>query len=209
MRIVKEHEERKNEILDTAEILFEEKGYDKCSVNDILNRIGIAKGTFYHYFKSKEELLDALIERISAQMIRRAKVVCNKPEFTPEDKILQVFLCLKASSGEEKMIPEFHKKQNALLHQKSLQVLIRGITPVLVSVIEEGVQKGIFVCEYPEQYVQIFICSASVLLDEGMFELEKEKQKNLFIALITMLEKMLGLKEGKLLDRALKEYWER
>ena len=54
MRIVKEHEERKNEILDTAEILFEEKGYDKCSVNDILNRIGIAKGTFYHYFKSKE-----------------------------------------------------------------------------------------------------------------------------------------------------------
>lgn len=75
MRIVKEHEERKNEILDTAEILFEEKGYDKCSVNDILNRIGIAKGTFYHYFKSKEELLDALIERISAQMIRRAKVV--------------------------------------------------------------------------------------------------------------------------------------
>ena len=209
MRIVKEHEERKNEILDTAEILFEEKGYDKCSVNDILNRIGIAKGTFYHYFKSKEELLDALIERISAQMIRRAKVVCNKPEFTPEDKILQFFLCLKASSGEEKMIPEFHKKQNALLHQKSLQVLIRGITPVLVSVIEEGVQKGIFVCEYPEQYVQIFICSASVLLDEGMFELEKEKQKDLFIALITMLEKMLGLKEGKLLDRALKEYWER
>ena len=88
-------------------------------------------------------------------------------------------------------------------------MLIRGITPVLVSVIEEGVQKGIFVCEYPEQYVQIFICSASVLLDEGMFELEKEKQKDLFIALITMLEKMLGLKEGKLLDRALKEYWER
>ena len=205
----KKRRSTQSKIIKAAWTLFYKNGYEHTTVDEIIAASKTSKGTFYHYFKSKEELLDALIERISAQMIRRAKVVCNKPEFTPEDKILQVFLCLKASSGEEKMIPEFHKKQNALLHQKSLQVLIRGITPVLVSVIEEGVQKGIFVCEYPEQYVQIFICSASVLLDEGMFELEKEKQKNLFIALITMLEKMLGLKEGKLLDRALKEYWER
>ena len=51
MRIVKEHDERKNEIIDTASCIFAQKGYDKTSVNDILNAIGIAKGTFYHYFK--------------------------------------------------------------------------------------------------------------------------------------------------------------
>ena len=48
MRIVKEHDERKNEIIDTASRIFAQKGYDKASVNDILNAIGIAKGTFYH-----------------------------------------------------------------------------------------------------------------------------------------------------------------
>ena len=47
MRIVKEHEERKDEIIQAASALFQAKGYDECSVNDILNAVGIAKGTFF------------------------------------------------------------------------------------------------------------------------------------------------------------------
>ena len=54
MRIVKEHDERRNEIITTAEEFFLTKGFNKTTVNDILKRIGIAKGTFYHYFVSKE-----------------------------------------------------------------------------------------------------------------------------------------------------------
>ena len=54
MRVVKEAEERKNEILDVAERLFGEKGFDNTSTNDILEEIGIARGTLYYHFKSKE-----------------------------------------------------------------------------------------------------------------------------------------------------------
>jgi AcrR family transcriptional regulator len=61
MRVIKEPEERRNEILDTAETLFFTKGYGKTTVNDILQAIGIAKGTFYYYFKSKEEVMDAVL----------------------------------------------------------------------------------------------------------------------------------------------------
>lgn len=64
MRITKEHDERRNEILDTAEKLFYTKGYTKTTINDMLQEIGIAKGTFYYYFKSKEEVMHAMIERI-------------------------------------------------------------------------------------------------------------------------------------------------
>lgn len=63
MRVVKEHDEQKNEIIDTAERLFFQKGYDKCSVNDILTMLGISKGAFNYYFKSKEEVFDAIIQR--------------------------------------------------------------------------------------------------------------------------------------------------
>ena len=73
MRIVKEHDERKNEIIETAAALFEQKGYEHCSVNDILNAIGIAKGTFYHYFKSKEEVLDAVVGRVTEQMLEQVR----------------------------------------------------------------------------------------------------------------------------------------
>ena len=64
MRISKEYDERKNEILDTAERLFHTKGYEKTTINDILKEVNIAKGTFYYYFKSKEEVMDALIEMV-------------------------------------------------------------------------------------------------------------------------------------------------
>ena len=58
MRVVKTAEERKNEILDVAEQLFAEKGFDNASTNDIINKIGIARGTLYHHFASKEEILE-------------------------------------------------------------------------------------------------------------------------------------------------------
>ncbi len=73
MRIVKEYEERRKEILETAERLFLTKGYTKTTVNDILKEIGIAKGTFYHYFKSKEEVMDEIIMRIIKEDVTKAK----------------------------------------------------------------------------------------------------------------------------------------
>lgn len=207
MRIVKEHEERRNEILDTAEILFAEKGYENCAVNEILNRIGIAKGTFYHYFKSKEELLDAIIERTSNALVARANLIAEDEKLSPEDKLLHVFLGLRVSdANKEKLIEEMHKSENALMHQKSLASMINGVTPILVKVIEEGNEKGVFACEYPEQYMQIFICSASVLFDEGIFELEECKQEAMFIAMFTLMEQMLGVEKGMITKRAMKEY---
>ena len=50
MRVVKEAEERRNEILDVAQRLFTAKGFDNTSTNDILNEIGIARGTLYYHF---------------------------------------------------------------------------------------------------------------------------------------------------------------
>lgn len=78
MRIVKNAEERKMEILDTAEHLFETQGFDNTSTNDILNEIGIARGTLYYHFKSKEEILDAIISRLTRQLLEKAKSLSRK-----------------------------------------------------------------------------------------------------------------------------------
>ena len=67
----KEAEERKKEILDIAEELFTTKGYDNTSTTDILERVGIARGTLYYHFKSKEEILSVKI--LFRQMSRRTQ----------------------------------------------------------------------------------------------------------------------------------------
>ena len=75
---MKEAEERKKEILDIAEQLFIEKGFDNTSTNDILREIGIARGTLYYYFKSKEEILDAVIDRITNQLVEKSKEIFDQ-----------------------------------------------------------------------------------------------------------------------------------
>ena len=80
MRIVKEAEERKNEILDVAEELFGTYGFDHTSTNDILNRVGIARGTLYYHFKSKEDILDAVIQRIVTKGMTKASKRPDAPE---------------------------------------------------------------------------------------------------------------------------------
>lgn len=82
MRLMKEAEERKKEILDIAEQLFIEKGFDNTSTNDILREIGIARGTLYYYFKSKEEILDAVIDRITNQLVEKSKEIFDQKELS-------------------------------------------------------------------------------------------------------------------------------
>lgn len=203
MRIVKEHDERRNEIIDTAARLFGEKGYEKCSVNDILNAIGIAKGTFYHYFKSKEEVLDAVIDRTTEMIVERVRMVAENVALAPEDKLLQVFMSMKVENQmEEALLEEMHKSENALMHQKSLVSSVKALVPILTEVVEEGIRKGEFVCEYPSEYMQIFMTSAVTLMDDGIFQIEPERKRMLLVALISNLETMLGVPAGKFTSRA-------
>ncbi|MGN0350073.1 MAG: TetR/AcrR family transcriptional regulator [Roseburia sp.] len=202
MRVVKEHDERKNEIIDTAERLFAMKGYEQCSVNDILTEIGIAKGTFYHYFKSKEEVLDAIIGKATGIIAERVRKVVDNQNLSPDDTIVQVFLAMKIENQmEEGLLEEMHKVENTLMHQKSLVSIMEVLAPILTQIVEEGNKSGAFHCEYPEQFMQIFLSSAITLLDDGIFQVAPEKIQGLFIALVAVLEKMLGVEEGRFRNR--------
>ncbi|MFT3983268.1 MAG: TetR/AcrR family transcriptional regulator [Lachnospiraceae bacterium] len=207
MRIVKEHNERQNEILDTAQRLFAEKGYEKCTVNDILNKVGIAKGTFYHYFNSKEEVLDGMINRAAKQIFERTQKAALNPLHSSQEKLMHIFLALRMNdeSGTG-IIEEMHRPENALMHQKSLTSIVALTVPVLAGVIEEGNEKGDFRCDYPEEYMQIFMTAAVMLLDEGIFELSPDRQQSTFRALIALLGKMLSIDDDQIWEIVMK-YW--
>ena len=62
VRITKATEERRLEIIETAQKLFGERGFNNTPVDAIIQEMGVAKGTFYYYFKSKEEVLEAIAD---------------------------------------------------------------------------------------------------------------------------------------------------
>ncbi|MGE7632826.1 TetR/AcrR family transcriptional regulator [Bacillus paramycoides] len=198
MRIVKEYEERRNEILETAEKLFVTKGYTKTTVNDILKEIGIAKGTFYHYFKSKEEVMDEIIMRIIKADVAKAKAIVSNPNIPVLDKLFRILMEQSPKSGgiKEKMIEQFHQPNNAEMHQKSLVQSIIYLSPVLTEVLKQGIEEGIFSTPYPQETIELLISSAQVIFDDGLFQWKPEEMMRRAIAYIKMMEASVGAKEG-------------
>ena len=198
MRTVKTAEERKNEILDVAEELFAEKGYDNASTNDIIARIGIARGTLYHHFGSKEEILDAIVDRMTREGISQARNIVNDKSLPILKRLTGVLgsLQVKGSAGDEVM-EQMHKPQNALLHQKMQERLINGVVPLIAQLIKEGNESGIFDTKYPNEAAEMIMLYGNIAFDdnENLTPMQKKQKGKAFIYNI---EKMIGAKAGSL-----------
>ena len=77
-RISKKYDERKDEFLDTAQQLFFTQGYDQTSVDAIIRKMGLSKGTFYYYFESKEDLLDELTCKMGEKILEEVKRIADR-----------------------------------------------------------------------------------------------------------------------------------
>lgn len=201
-RIIKEANERKNEILDAAAVLFSEKGFDYTSTNDILEAVGIAKGTLYHHFKSKEAIMEAIIERQSKCVLSAARLIAEDHSIPVKERMLQVIKALKLEetegSGGRDMIEHLHRPQNALMHQKSKQIIIKEVPPILTIVLKDGIEQGLFHTPYPLECMEMAAVYLTTMLDDGIIELTMEECLSRVQALAYHMERILGLKKGKL-----------
>ena len=195
----KEAEERKKEILDIAEELFTAKGYDNTSTTDILERVGIARGTMYYHFKSKEEILDALIDRIIQGIVCNVKSALSCKATAPQ-KILLFIGATRVDSAIGKEITDYaHKPQNALMHQKMLNSLLAALTPIAAGIIKDGIKEGSFSTDYPEETAEMLLIYSSVVFDD-MNEITTAEREKKVAGFVSNMERLLGVKSGGLAE---------
>ncbi|WP_405111285.1 TetR/AcrR family transcriptional regulator [Paenibacillus sp. FSL K6-1217] len=203
MRVVKEAEARRNEILDAAEALFGQKGFDGTSTGDILGEVGIARGTLYYHFKSKEDIMDALIERTNANILHAAQQVAEDKSIPVIERILRVVMALNISSGDgggTEIMEHIHKPQNALMHQKIQKAVIRDVPPILAPIISEGIEQGIFHTPYPYECMEMVVVYATTIFDNDMVEMTEEERMSRILAFIANVERLLGAGSGSLMS---------
>lgn len=198
MRIVKEAQERKNEILDVAGRLFAAKGFDHTSTNDILEEIGIARGTLYYHFKSKEDILDAMIDRMIGRMLVQAKDLAGQKEIPVLQRLTMMIQVLQRNdSGKDEIMEQIHKPQNALMHQKIQERLLSEMNPLLTALVEEGIRQGICQTDYPAETVEMTFLYAGMAFDElAVCSGEQKRRKRM--AFIYNLERLLGMEQGSM-----------
>ncbi len=198
MRIVKDAAVRKNEILDCASALFLLNGYEQTSTEDILREVGIARGTLYYHFKSKEEILDGLIARTTDDMASKAFAIVHDESASFYEKLSGVLFSMKAATPESlQLIDQAHQPENILLHQKMHEQAARKLIPLIAELIEQGNQLNECSNPYPLQTAEMTFLYGSMAFDAIPGNSPDEILKTAE-AFIFNLERLLNTQNGKL-----------
>ena len=198
-RIVKEPAVRREEILLAAEKLFERDGYTKTSVEAIIKEVGIAKGTLYYYFKSKQDILHAMVENIANDVEAYFKSIVEHKKLSAIEKLQ---LMLSGPKKKEKIKPTImeiiHKPENRELQEQLNIRTILFIAPLMAQVFDQGNKDGIFKRTIPVEGVQLILAGSLFVLDSGLFNWSSKKRAVLLKAGQSILERLLDVKSGTL-----------
>ena len=199
MRIIKGHGERKAEILAAAEVLFTTKGYASSTVNDILMMLNIAKGTFYHYFASKEALMDAVIARYIDAEIAAALDVAEMPQLTALEKLFRI---LSGAGRDREFCDRLERETqsvgNADMQQRTMAPIVLRLSPILANIVRQGIREGTFNTEYPQECMEILLAASEFLLHGSAFVWNSQQRLQKARALACVAEKALGVAKGQL-----------
>lgn len=192
MRITKNPDERKQEILDTAIRVFARKGYEKTSISDIAKEIGISQGLCYRYFTSKEAMYDAAIDEYASYIVEQNIRRTNANGLSLKEQIVQMSgkmdEYVTTEHGKSDLYELFHKKENHRMHNELFLRTCEKLIPYFTKMLETAKQKGEINISNPTASAYFFVYGQMGILMSKDYSEEEKRQK-----IQNCLFEMLGL----------------
>ena len=184
-------EKRRQELLQIAYRLFVQKGYEETSIEDIIGEAGIAKGTYYYHFPSKEATLEEVINMMITNEAEKAKAFVSAPIPVPQ-KLVGVITALRPEQDESSIANALNRPENILMHEKAGKRIVDEAVPLLAEIVSEGISQGLFSCDHIAERVKIILVMSQNLFDgDGFTAADIE-------VFIDVVEKTLGAKPDTL-----------
>jgi AcrR family transcriptional regulator len=201
----KHPEETVNLILDVAFHLFMEKGYEHTSVQDIINNLGgLSKGAIYHHFKSKEDILVAVTEKMTAESNRMLADIRDRSDLSGKEKLKTIFKTSISQSVQNDIFtvaPDFHNNPKllfSLLHDTIDNAAPNYILPI----IRQGISDGSIKTDYPEQLAELILLAANLWMNPMIFDSTEEESCRKFMVFRQMLQGFgLDIVDSEMLER--------
>ena len=221
-RIVKDSAVRRSEIIDAAQRLVYTKGYEQMTIQDILDELHISKGAFYHYFSSKQALLEALIERLAEEAEKVLRPILEDPQLPALEKLEAYFVTAGRWKTTQKafllaLLKVWYNDDNAIVREKMLNVMVKRFAPMIARVIRQGIQEGVMTTAYPDAIAEAVIYLIKSLGDtfiEPLLRPQPEADdfrriENAVAAYTDALERILGApgRSLHLIDEATLQEW--
>jgi AcrR family transcriptional regulator len=213
---------KRDVFLDAAQRLILQRGYEGTSVQDVLYEASTSKGAFYHYFDSKGDLLNAVVERMVEGALLSVQPVVDDPELPATDKLRGLFAGIASFKTARKelliaLMEVWLSDNNAIVREKFRRVVVERLTPIMASIIRQGHDEGVFDVNEPDHAARIFV-SFLLSLNQSTTELYLARQagnvsledvRRALDAQVEALERVLGAPKGSvtLIDESVLHEW--
>ncbi len=191
-----------NRILDALKTLLEKKELNSISVSEIAQTAGIAKGSIYYYFSSKDAIIEALVERSYASSIDTARHLAKQTDIPSFTRMALIFQTCRNSSaaflGQKDVAENVNMQEKAMLHQKYLRYIITELKPVLTEIIQQAIETGEISFDQPAALAEIVLLVLTVKLDNTLIPSSQEEIEETISGLISLLGKATKHPEGSL-----------
>lgn len=209
------HQSKREAILDHAAMLVRTVGYEEMSIQDLIDGLGISRGALYHYFDSKQAVMEALVDRMGNVAVETLLPIIRDPDLTALEKFRRYVngsIMIKAGSQEliTDLIRGWQREENLRIrHKLAAATLDRTAPMILEPIIRQGVAEKTFDTAYPAQTARIIAGiwlgladSLIMLIAQDADESVIEQVTTLISATTTGIERILGAPEGSLhIDR--------
>jgi AcrR family transcriptional regulator len=156
------HAVRRDAFIEAATRLIQAKGYDALSVQEVIDEVGASKGAFYHYFGSKADLLEAVVERMADALSGTWDEVLTRPGVPAAERLHDIFAVTAQWKTARRdlvlaVLEGWLNDANAVVRDKLRQIVRRRMKPMLVRVVGQGVADGDFSASDPEGTADVIV----------------------------------------------------
>ena len=201
----KHPEETVNLIVSVAFRKFMEKGYEHTSIQDIIDNLGgMSKGAIYHHFKSKEDILMAVMDRMTAGSNRMLKDIRDRKGLSGKEKLKAIFKeSIKRPVQDDifTVAPDFHNNPK-LLFSIMHDTIENAVPNYILPIIRQGIADGSIETDYPEQLAELILLVANIWMNPMIFNSSEEETYRKYMVFCQMMESFgLDVADSELLGR--------
>ena len=205
------HALRRDEFIDAAMRLIQTQGYEQLSIGDILAELGASKGAFYHYFDSKQSLLEAVVDRMTGTMEELVAPILGDPTLSALEKLQRLFTSTVRWKTERRdlligLLATWQSDDNAVVRQKVARKSAGALTAQIARIVRQGMDEGTFALAHPDELAHVVVSmvlefgqtNADLYLAYHAGRVERQDVERLVATYTLALERILGLQPGSL-----------
>lgn len=216
------HAVRRDAILDAAEQLIRTKGYERMSIQDVQDTLGVSRGAIYHYFDSKADLLEAVVERMVDAIMAVLTPIAGDPGLSATAKLQGVFTAASRWKAERKelmvaLLEAWYSDHNAIVREHVRRVAADHLEPLLAVIVGQGQAEGTFSTTSPRHAAGILVAllvvsgdaTSRFFLDRLAGRIPFEDVQGAVSAYDEAVERILGLPPGsfEMIDEPSLRFW--